>query len=178
MIDRLPFSDPAQLPIAQLQWYLLELSRFDPRIPRVNVDGIYGPLTTESVTAFQKLYSLPANGSVDLITWNMLRRVYTDTVYVNAPAVPVRFWSESFAGNVIRRGERFDIVFVIQIILNSLGIRYDEIGALPITGEFDSQTETAVRSFQSRNGIPVTGTVDKQTWNLLADAYRAFPSNE
>ena len=178
MIDRLPFTDPSQLPIAQLQWYLLELSRFDSRIPRVNVDGIYGPQTTASVTAFQRLYRLPADGEVNLATWNAIRSVYTDTAYTNAPAVPVPFWSESFAGNVIRAGERFDLVFVLQIILNSLGVMYEQIGPLPITGEFDSRTEAAVRSFQSNNGIPVTGAVDKQTWNLLADAYRVYDSNE
>ena len=178
MINHFPFTDPSQIPIVQLQWYLLVLSRVDPRIPRVNVDGIYGPQTTASVTTFQELYGLPANGAVDLETWKTIRTVFIDTEYANAPAVPVQFWSEAFSGNVIRQGEHFDIVFVIQIILNSLGLQYEQIGPLPVSGNFDQPTEDAVRVFQSKNGIPVTGIVDKQTWNLLADAYRAFSSYE
>ena len=36
-----------------------------PAIPRVAVDGIYGPLTAEAVRTFQSIFGLPATGVVD-----------------------------------------------------------------------------------------------------------------
>ncbi|MFI5694726.1 peptidoglycan-binding protein [Kribbella sp. NPDC051586] len=39
--------------------------------------------------------------------------------------------------------------------------------ATPVTGTFDSSTETQVRAFESANGLPVTGTVDADTWKSL-----------
>lgn len=54
-------------------------------------------------------------------------------------------------------------------------ISYDEesIKAPPIDGVFESDTRDALRSFQSLKGLPVTGTADQETWELLYAVYRA-----
>jgi stage II sporulation protein D len=39
-----------------------------------------------------------------------------------------------------------------------------------LVGYFGSQTTSAVKSFQTTSGIPVTGTVGSWTYNALNDA--------
>ncbi|MFE6688075.1 peptidoglycan-binding domain-containing protein [Streptomyces sp. NPDC057743] len=36
-----------------------------------------------------------------------------------------------------------------------------------LTGRFDAKTRSAVREFQSRHRLPVSGKVDKKTWRAL-----------
>jgi peptidoglycan hydrolase-like protein with peptidoglycan-binding domain len=45
----------------------------------------------------------------------------------------------------------------------------------PITGTFDSSLETAVKSFQQSNGLPVDGIVGPQTWLALPSYREASP---
>jgi peptidoglycan hydrolase-like protein with peptidoglycan-binding domain len=40
-------------------------------------------------------------------------------------------------------------------------------GIFDIDGSFGSITEAGVKSFQSKNGLPVTGKVDQNTWDKL-----------
>ena len=40
---------------------------------------------------------------------------------------------------------------------------------LIVDGIFGRETQQAVRVFQAREGLPVTGIVDLQTWELLSD---------
>ncbi|NLP34485.1 MAG: peptidoglycan-binding protein [Clostridiales bacterium] len=47
-----------------------------PAIPKVSVDGIYGPRTQEAVRIFQSIFDLPANGIVDLPTWYKISFIY------------------------------------------------------------------------------------------------------
>ena len=64
-------------------------------------------------------------------------------------------------------------------------LRIIESGGQPIPkilvdGVYDRQTEDAVRIFQGINGLPSTGTVDFDTWNLLRTVSREIEeqSNE
>lgn len=47
-----------------------------PALPKVRVDGVYGPQTQESVRQFQKIFDLPQTGSVDYATWYEISRIY------------------------------------------------------------------------------------------------------
>ena len=51
--------------VSQLQEHLNVIAGDYPAIPRVAVDGIYGPLTAEAVRTFQSIFGLPATGVVD-----------------------------------------------------------------------------------------------------------------
>lgn len=37
----------------------------------------------------------------------------------------------------------------------------------PLDGRFRLETSKAVRAFQQRNGLKVTGIIDRRTWDLL-----------
>jgi hypothetical protein len=63
----------------------------------------------------------------------------------------------------LRAGDSSPDVRKVQERLNALG--YDEVG--PNNGSFGPNTEAAVRSFQQRNRLEVTGVVDAITWERL-----------
>ena len=64
-----------------------------------------------------------------------------------------------------------DVVAIIQIMLNTLKLRYDGYDFLKVTFLFDDATEDAVRHFQGVNRMETSGRVDRKTWNALADEY-------
>ena len=60
----------------------------------------------------------------------------------------------------------------LQRYLRHLSYFSEEIGALPIDGIFERDTEAALRAFQTAEGLPPTGRADQETWERLFDAYR------
>ncbi len=59
-----------------IQEELNAISNNFPAIPKVSVDGIFGPATRASVMKFQSVFDLPANGIVDYPTWYKLSNIY------------------------------------------------------------------------------------------------------
>ena len=55
-----------------LQQHLNDLVPFYPTITRLNVDGIFGPITQSSVAAFQRIFGMTASGVVNQTTWNLI----------------------------------------------------------------------------------------------------------
>lgn len=62
--------------VSQIQEQLNGISKGYPAIPKVVVDGIYGPATQASVKKFQEVFNLPANGIVDYRTWYKLSAIF------------------------------------------------------------------------------------------------------
>ena len=62
-----------------LQEYLNYIANFYPSIPKVNVDGIFGPGTANQVTAFKELFNLPGmSDRINAQTWNSIASIYDD----------------------------------------------------------------------------------------------------
>ena len=61
-----------------IQELLAFISTVVREIPTVEIDGIFGPETSASLIAFQRLYGLEADGIVDEETWNEIIRVYRE----------------------------------------------------------------------------------------------------
>lgn len=62
-----------------LQEYLNYIARSYPEIPTVNVDGVFGPATSEQVSVFQDVFGLPmTSGRVNAPIWNAIANVYDD----------------------------------------------------------------------------------------------------
>ena len=62
-----------------LQEYLNFISESYPEIPRVNVDGVFGPATSRQVSAFKTLFDLPGNPErVNAPIWNAIASIYDD----------------------------------------------------------------------------------------------------
>ncbi len=62
--------------VRQLQQQLNAISRNFPAIPRIAVDGIYGPRTRDAVRVFQRVFDLPQTGIVDFSTWYKISQIY------------------------------------------------------------------------------------------------------
>lgn len=62
-----------------LQEYLNFISTSYPEIPRVNVDGVFGPSTAEQVRVFKALFDIPgAPNRVNAPAWNAIASIYDD----------------------------------------------------------------------------------------------------
>ncbi len=157
--------------IAEVQRYLRELHHdTDGDIPLVNPDGIYGKETVAAVEAFQRANGLAVTGRVDNATWDAIYEAFLEALTRRAKPVGISPFPDEDAYEVVE-GESSDVVMAVQLVLRLLANIYDEIDGASTGGVYDEPTATDVRAFQTRQGLPVTGKVDKVTWNALADAY-------
>ena len=62
--------------VTQLQEQLNAIAGDYPALPKVQVDGIYGPRTAEAVRDFQGVFGLPQTGVVDYPTWYKISQVF------------------------------------------------------------------------------------------------------
>lgn len=116
--------------------------------------GFYGDITKAAVEQFQRANSLPRTGVVDQQT---LQRLVQQN-----------------GGNqvILRVGSRGQAVTKLQDDLRALGT-FNRSS----TGYFGPVTEAAVREFQLRNGIRVTGTADHETLQAV-ERLRANPRQQ
>ncbi len=62
--------------VRTLQNQLNRIAQVYSAIPKVAVDGIYGPKTADAVEAFQKIFALPVTGVVNQPTWYRISNIY------------------------------------------------------------------------------------------------------
>lgn len=62
--------------VRQIQEQLNVVAEAYPLIPKIAVDGIYGPATAEAVRVFQSVFGLPQTGVVDYRTWYKISEIY------------------------------------------------------------------------------------------------------
>jgi peptidoglycan hydrolase-like protein with peptidoglycan-binding domain len=62
--------------VRTIQTQLNGIAKNYPAIPKVAVDGKFGPATAASVAKFQLVFNLPPNGIVDYPTWYRLSDIY------------------------------------------------------------------------------------------------------
>lgn len=163
--------------VLNMQRYLRQLSYFDPDIPSVPIDGIYDSATASAVAAFQKKYALPQTGTADAVTWAKLFEEYLRSIEENTRPEPVyifpRFPGDYSIGR--RDPQPFTaLILAIQYILRELMIDYGyDPELLPVTGDYDEATEAAIRDFQAIHRLPVTGRVNRTTWNTMVRTLNA-----
>lgn len=62
--------------VRQMQEQLNAVANVYSAIPSVNVDGIFGSETSDSVRTFQSTFGLPATGVVDFRTWYKISQIF------------------------------------------------------------------------------------------------------
>lgn len=119
----------------------------------IRVDGIYGSATQRGVRLFQEVNGLSVTGKADHATQQLL---YSSSAKPAGSAAPNDYVTLS-------RSNRYRAAVVpLQRRLKALGYQTGSID-----GYYGSNTYRAVRNFQSRNGITVTGTADPYTQQIL-----------
>lgn len=96
IVDSVPFEDAAPVALYPgtvlkegvtseyvriLQKYLTAINSVYPEVAKVSNTGYFGPLTKQSVMAFQKLFDQPVTGVVGASTWDLISGTYSDIVY-------------------------------------------------------------------------------------------------
>ena len=160
----MPYTDEQKKEhIRELQGYLYGISLFDKRIPQVLPCGEYNEDTVKAVEAFQREYGLPITGETDPVTWNMIALVYRNYLE-GEPAAYHAFPSRDYRAVI---GDSGELIYIIQAMLWKAAAWYDNMPKISVCGEYDKNTEEAVRVFQHCCGLPESGSVDCITWNML-----------
>ena len=119
----------------------------------IRVDGIYGSATQRAVRWFQEVNGLSVTGKADHATQQLL---YSSSAKSAGSTTPSDYVTLS-------RSNRYNAAVVpLQRRLKALGYLTGSVD-----GYYGSNTYRAVRNFQSRNGITVTGTADAYTQQVL-----------
>ena len=71
--------------VRQLQQQLNRIAQNYPAIPKIDVDGIYGPKTVEAVRTFQNIFNLPKTGVTDYATWYEISNIYVGVTRIAEP---------------------------------------------------------------------------------------------
>lgn len=157
--------------ITNLQRYLRELSFSDESMPNIPVDGVFDSATEEGLKHFQRNNGLPVTGTADRKTWDTLYTAYLASINKYALPVPIILFPSYPVGFEIKPGDSNFIVSVIQYILQELSVIFDNFDAVKINGDYDSETQKAVKDFQGRSGLESSGNVDKNTWDALSQIF-------
>jgi len=160
--------------IKTIQVQLNRISRNYPAIPKIEpINGIYGGSTERAVREFQKIFNLPETGVVNEATWYQIAYIYISVKKLselNSEGLRLEDVSKQFQIDLVP-GMQSAEVQVLQYLLAVVGAYYANVMPVDITGYYGEMTENSVKSFQQVFGLPVTGTVDEQTWIDLYDAY-------
>ena len=160
--------------VVTLQVALNRIAQSYPAIPKIaNVDGIYGSRTESSVRAFQRIFNLTPDGIVGPATWYAVVRLYTAVTRLSElRSQGQRFYANSWAHtSPISQGDRGVRVERLQYMLSVLSAYIPEIPPLNIDGIFGQATREAVLAAQRRFGLPLTGSVDADTWDEIYDQF-------
>lgn len=171
-----PVESFIEQPIRSLQTMLRVIAENDRRLPTIVPDGIYGPTTMNSVTAFQRMYELPITGITDQNTWKKIVAVYENALIQVGPAEAIEIIMEP--GEIFRIGDSNAYIYLLQTILVQLSKENPSINPPYHNGVFDNTTSDALVAFQLLAGLPPTGELDKITWKHLTKQFTLSASRE
>lgn len=140
--------------VALIQLWLNEARVRYPELPRLTVDGKFGPDTLRAVRMFQKLTGLAEDGAVGPDTWDALYAAYA----------AVRGAGEIWPGISMRRGDAGATVRSAQAKLRLL------VPWLAEDGRYGADTENAVMAYQVVKNLKPDGVLGYETWQLLYGA--------
>lgn len=160
-----------------LQYYLNFIAEFNDFIPSVDIDGVYGPATTEAVRAFQQSAGLEQTGVVDETTWNAIFSSYTSK-YNSLPEEFRGGGSAPYPGTILSLGSSGGSVRVLQQFLSAISRTYTEIPTVEVTGNFGPETQEAVLEYERLFGLPQRGFVNALVWDSIAEQYTILSQGE
>ncbi len=135
--------------VRQLQGRLSQLAWYTPPM-----SGRYDPATRSGVRGFQAKRGLPSTGVVDPRSWRRLvamTRMPSGDEMFNRAGPPL-----------FQAGDESHAVRVVQARLRQVAWFSGDV-----SDRYGDQTVAAVRGFQGKRHVPVTGKVDRRTLDLL-----------
>ncbi len=163
-----------------LQFRLNRVSRNYPAIPKLVIDGLYGPSTADAVKAFQRIFDLTPDGIVGEATWYKLEKVYV--AVKNLAELQSEGYSLEELGaqfpEALRMGMRGNPIRILQHRLGLIAAFYSGIPEVSVDGIFGEGTREAVVAFQNRFGLNPDGVVGAATWSEIYRIYRDIIDSE
>ena len=157
--------------VQTLQYYLAVISYFsEGAVPSAAIDGVFGPATTASVRAFQRLTGLSDDGIVGRQTFLQIAQAYQDILRTLPPGIEGDR-AKPYPGFFLSEGQEGEAVRDLQTYLRGIAEYTGVIPVIPVTGYFGTQTRDVVSALQAQNGLPVNGAVGPVTWNLIRRLY-------
>jgi peptidoglycan hydrolase-like protein with peptidoglycan-binding domain len=126
--------------------------------------GVYDAATVAAVKGFQAKRGLPRTGVLDSRTWERLRGMTT------RPSHDAMFNVMHPGKPLYQSGDTGDDVRAVQARLRQIAWYFGDV-----TGSYDAKTVSAIKGFQAKRAIPVTGAVDQRTLDRL-DAMTTTPT--
>ena len=160
--------------VVVVQTELNRISQNYPAIPKVPVvDGIYGPLTMQSVKKFQQIFDLNPDGIVGQSTWYALVRLYTAVLSLSElRSQGQKYYINSWmVGNPLRQGDRGIKVEQLQYMLRVISAYIPAIPPIQVDGIFGPATKDAVLAAQKRFELQQDGIVGPKTWDEIYSQY-------
>jgi peptidoglycan hydrolase-like protein with peptidoglycan-binding domain len=118
--------------------------------------GVYDAATVAAIKGFQAKHGLHRTGDLDRHTWQRI------TGMTKTPTHDAMYNVLHPGRTLFRAGDHGKRVREIQARLRQIDWYFGDV-----TGDYDSQTVTAIRGFQAKRVIPVTGAVDRRTLDRL-----------
>ena len=156
--------------IMQIQRILRDLELLDNEYSSVPISGAYDSETREAVAEFQSKYELEPTGIVDYDTWSLLHFVHKSSEFERRGPRRVQLVPNK-GGFAIYPDQIDDIIYVIQYMLSTVSVHYDDFGELAFTGIYDESTQDAIKTFQRKNLLEPNGIIDGTTLEALFDEY-------
>ncbi|HET8663956.1 MAG TPA: peptidoglycan-binding protein [Nocardioides sp.] len=119
--------------------------------------GVYDAATTTAVKGFQGKHGLRRTGVVDDRTWARLKGM------TKTPTHDAMFNVLHPGPTLLQAGDSGNDVRELQARLRQIDWYFGDV-----TGTYDADTVEAVKGFQAKRVIPVTGEVDQRTLDRLA----------
>ena len=148
--------------VRELQYYLYLMHAYDPAVPAVTIDGRFGSSTEAAVRAYQRLAGLTADGVVGRATWENLY-AQANRLRLAGPVVTVN--RMAYPGAPLALGAEGEAVLYYTVLLSRIAYYYDAVSSPGLLSVYTDEVETGTRSLQQFLGLPVTGTVDADTWD-------------
>ena len=156
-----------------LQYYLNFLGFFNPKLPQIGVDGIFGDETYNAVLTFQRVYGLTVDGIVGRGTWNQIQNAY-DGVVNSLPEAYKSYKNLIYPGYIITTGQKGSVVRQLQTYLNVIAANISSVPRVAVDGDFGNGTRNAVAAVQRLYGLDPNGQVGPLTWNAITELYNIY----
>lgn len=135
----------------------------------IPITGVFDETTEDALKAVQCECGLPEDGKYSVETWRCLKGKYDEVICENSAAAKICPFPDK-RGYELKEGERSELALMVQVILNSLRMYYG-LPHVPLSGVYGEESVCCIREFQEKNGLEATGSVNKSTWNRLAEEY-------
>jgi hypothetical protein len=151
---------------------LRTLAALNWSLPYLTPDGVFGETTLEAVMTFQREAGLPVTGAADRDTWDAISAAYRRACQVLYPPKGTDLFP--FPSERVEPGQSTPMLLPIQAMFCALAEFLAGVRDEAPCGTLDGATAENLRWLQKRGSLPVTGSLDRETYGLLSRVYETF----